>query len=144
MNSGQRSSAASLAALFSYARLSVVLLGACLGCGRGGIPVAGTVSVAGKPVTEGTITFEPADGKGTTVGAMIHEGQYRVGKEAGMQPGKKLAHIMAVYKTGQQVAVGTPSPPGTMADEIKTISPAAEACEVSLGPENRLDFDVGQ
>jgi hypothetical protein len=119
-----------------------LLLIVCAGCGRGGVPVDGTVLVAGNPVADGTIAFEPADGAGLTVGAAIHDGQYHVGPEAGMQPGKKLARITAVYKTGRQVAVGTPAPPGSMADEVKMISPPPQPCEVTAGAEKRLDFDL--
>jgi hypothetical protein len=102
----------------------------------------GTVAIDGQPVGSGTIAFEPADGKAAVVGGEIHDGKYRIPREAGMQAGKKLARITAVYKTGRQVEVGMPAPPGTMVDEVKTMHPPPTPCEVTPEPEKRLDFNL--
>jgi hypothetical protein len=124
--------------------IALTFLVASAGCGRSGVPVEGSVSLAGASVDNGTIAFEPADGKGPVVGGAIHDGKYRVPKEAGMLPGKKLARITAIYKTGRQVARGTGAAPGAMAEELKTILPAPAPCEIQPGPPNRLDFDLPQ
>ncbi len=122
--------------------MGMIVLLACAGCGSRGIPVKGAVSLDGKPVAEGSIAFEPADGKGATVGAAIHDGRYQVAREAGLQAGQKTARILAVYKTGRRVPAGTPEPTGTMVDEVKTVWAPPKPCEVSDDPEKQLDFEL--
>src|SRR5262249_9400709 len=52
------------------------------GCGSGKVPVSGSVLFAGKPVEEGMITFEPADGKGSTTGGPVADGNYELQGDA--------------------------------------------------------------
>ena len=78
--------------LFGAALLTVALL---VGCGDSGCTVSGEVSYEGVPVEDGNITFLPADGKGTPVGAPISAGRYSV---TGMAPGKKVVQITSVKK----------------------------------------------
>ena len=67
-----------------------------LGCGCSGqaTTCSGAVSYDGQPVT-GTITFTPADGKGSIAGGPIKEGRYAV---LDLQPGPKIVRIEAVKK----------------------------------------------
>src|SRR5262245_51308581 len=88
------------------------------GCGGGKIPVSGSVFFAGKPIEEGTILFEPVDGKGPTTGGFVTEGNYELGGEAGALPGEKIVRIVALRKTGRMIPAGSPAPPGTMVPEI--------------------------
>src|SRR5215472_8383521 len=76
------------------------------GCGSGKVPVNGSVLFAGKPVEEGMIAFEPADGKGPTTGGKIEEGRYELVGEAGAMPGQKIVRIVALRKTGRMVPAG--------------------------------------
>jgi hypothetical protein len=64
------------------------LLLALAGCG--GASVSGTVTYQGKAVEDGYISFQPADGKGTPVGAPIAAGKYTV---SGLVAGKYKAQI---------------------------------------------------
>jgi hypothetical protein len=54
----------------------LVLLAGCGGVRTA--DVSGKVTVDGKPVEDGAITFFPIDGKGTTGGAIIERGEYAV------------------------------------------------------------------
>ena len=121
----------------------LLVLIVCIGCSHSGIPLDGSVSVGGVPVTEGAIAFEAADGRGRSVGAAIQQGRYHVPRSAGLTPGKKNAHITATYKTGQRIAVGMPAPPGTMVDEVKSLTPPLQPCEVP--PEaTTINFDLAE
>jgi len=72
------------AALLGAACLCVAALTGC------GSPAAvhGTVSIDGTPVTEGSVNFEPADGKGPSAGANITGGRVEVPAATGLKPGK--------------------------------------------------------
>lgn len=120
----------------------------CTGCGSGLIAVEGNVSFDGQPVEQGSIVFEPADGKGPTAGGKIEGGGYKLSGDEGVVPGEKVVRITAVRKTGRQVEAGPPSPPGTMVDEIERYIPpnynanSTLKCEVTAGGTNRHDFEL--
>jgi len=96
---------------------------ACLilaGCGGGSsLSVKGNVTVAGQPLEEGAISFEPADGIGPSLGGKIEAGHYQVTGRAAS--GKKIVRIRGVQKTGRKIEAGMPAPKGTMVDEIKQL-----------------------
>src|SRR5438270_729333 len=53
------------------------------------VPVAGTVTLDGTPLSQGMIQFDPAqETKGTTVAAEISGGKYSIEKAQGPVPGK--------------------------------------------------------
>jgi hypothetical protein len=98
---------------------AVVLTG--VGCGGGKIALKGEVTFDGQPVPEGSISFEPADGKGPVTGGVITAGAYRLEGEAGTTPGEKVVRITAVRKTGRKVPIGE----GTgLTDEIVPYIPS--------------------
>jgi hypothetical protein len=103
-----------------------LLLGACLlalvGCGGGAAEVRGKVSFNGTPVENGTITFEPADGKGPTAGGPIAKGEYHLTGQNKVAPGAKIVRIQAFGPSGRKV----PAAPGSkeMVDEFKQLIPA--------------------
>jgi len=71
--------------------LTGLVLGLIGGCGPEGperYEVAGAVTLKGKALEEGIITFVPQDGQGTQDGATIRDGQYRIPKAKGLSPGK--------------------------------------------------------
>jgi hypothetical protein len=121
---------------------------ATIGCGSGKIPVNGSVLFAGKPVEEGMITFEPADGKGPTTGGVIADGKYELLGEAGATPGEKLIRIVALRKTGRMIPAGSPSPPGTMVAEVAQCIPSRYndqstlRVQITPGKANIHDFDL--
>ncbi|HEV3418359.1 MAG TPA: hypothetical protein VG056_16160 [Pirellulales bacterium] len=64
------------------------------GCGRS-TSISGSVSYEGNAVGNGSIVFQPADGRGPTAGAAISDGRYQV---ESLMPGKKIVQIIAVKK----------------------------------------------
>lgn len=122
----------------------MVLLLLVAGCGRS-VNIEGKVTFDGQPVESGTITFEPADGQGPTIGGAIEGGTYAVSGQSG---GKKVVRIRASRKTGRQIETGPPAPPGTMVDEVESYIPAIYnsqstlTCEVADGGAGRHDFEL--
>ncbi len=94
----------------------VALLAA--GCSPTPIKVAGEVLFDGQPVESGSISFVPADGKGREFGGVIQDGKYQLVGPPEAEPGEKIVRIVATCKTGKQIPAGSPSPPGTMVDEL--------------------------
>jgi hypothetical protein len=82
------------------------------GCGESNVgDVAGTVTVDGTPVDEGSITFTPADGQGQTAGGPIKAGKYAVR----VPPGRMKVSISAPKAIGKKKLYNTPnSPEGTI------------------------------
>jgi hypothetical protein len=86
--------------------------------------IEGAVTFDGKPVEQGSITFEPASGTGPSAGGTIQNGRYAVDAE-GVTPGEMIVRISAVRSTGKKIEAGPPEPPGTMVDEVRPYIPAA-------------------
>lgn len=78
-----------------YRILIPILVISLVGCGgvlsgkRSTVTLQGTVSLDGTPVDEGTISFEPKDGKGGSVSAQITDGNF----ETRIEPGVKIVKI---------------------------------------------------
>lgn len=123
---------------------SLLPLMLCSGCDRGRPPVYGEVTFDGKPVEDGTITFEPADGQGPATGGKIAAGRYEVTGDAAPLPGKKIVRIFAVRKTGRRV---TDRLMGTV-DEVEPYIPdiynqrTTLVREVSKDGAQQIDFKL--
>lgn len=118
MRSGRQRSLAAMGITFIW-------LMVCVGCGgRSQTTVEGNVTFDGKPVEQGSIVFEPADGTGPVAGGTIEKGKYRLDFEAGAGPGNKIVRISAVGPTGRKIEAGPPAPPGQMVDEVSQFIPA--------------------
>ncbi len=63
-------------------------------------PMTGAVTVDGKPLEKGVITFYP-EGPGTTVGGEILEGHFSLAQENGATPGKYRVEIVAYKNSGK-------------------------------------------
>ena len=128
--------------------LAAIALATFAGCNTGRFPVSGEVTFNGKPISEGTISFEPADGQGPTTGGKIADGKYQLEGNAAPLPGKKIVRIFAARKTGRKIEAGPPSPRGTMVEEIERCIPdiyntkSTLTCEVASQAHNRLDFHL--
>jgi hypothetical protein len=130
--------------------LSVCALAALLvssGCKREGwLSASGTVTCDGQPIARGSISFEPADGKGPTGGGNIEAGKYEVSR---VMAGKKIVRILAVRKTGRKVAppMSGPSANATQ-DEIEQFLPSIHntqsqlTAEIQAGSPNQIDFTL--
>lgn len=93
------------------ASIAALLVGAiaahCLGCGGSNsdrLPVTGSVSIDGQPVSQGSISFERLDGTpGPSAGAPIADGRFRIESERGLLPGNHVVSIRALRNTGRTV-----------------------------------------
>jgi hypothetical protein len=136
------------ASRFLRATLVVLALALLTGCGANRIPIGGAVTFNGKPVPEGSISFEPADGIGPTTGGAVKAGKYELIGDAAPLPGKKKVRITGVYKTGRQIVAGPPFAPGTMVDEVGGNLPdtygnqSTLTCEVSRDGSKQIDFNL--
>lgn len=105
----------------TMAGIVAVLALASNGCGGSALTtVEGLVTFDGKPVEDGAITFEPADGVGPAAGGTIKNGKYRLAGEGGVVPGAKIVRIIASRKTGRKVEA---MPGGPLADEVEQFIP---------------------
>jgi hypothetical protein len=107
--------------------LGTVLTCSSIGCSKPSGPqraeVFGKLSLDGTPVPSGSISFIPdTNSTGPSAGALITDGNYQI-KKMGPMPGKYRVQIQATHKTGKMIEAGTPSPPGTMIEEIKQYIP---------------------
>ncbi len=136
---------------WNWARASLSLAcGAALlvGCDDGKVEIRGLVQYEEKPLEEGMITFEPADGKGPSTGEMIANGKYELTGDKRAMPGDKIVRIVGMRATGRKVPAGSPSPPGTMIDEVIQCIPANYNDQTTLnitvtpGKANTHDFDL--
>jgi len=65
------------------------------GCGRG-VPVTGTVTRGGSPLSAGLITIEPdasSDTKGTGASALIRDGKFEIVKGKHLVPGHYVVRV---------------------------------------------------
>ena len=88
------------------ALLSAFALLALLGCSGsdGRVSVSGTVTLDGKPLDSGSISFRPAPGtSANSSGGRITGGSYELPAEQGLKPGKYLVTVQAFRKTGKMV-----------------------------------------
>jgi hypothetical protein len=96
------------------------------GCGGGHastrVAVHGRITVAGKPIEEGSITFFPIDGNhGPTAGGVIKNGEYSIPARSGPVPGMNRVKIDGLHMTGRKVpAEGRPE---VLVDEAVHVVP---------------------
>jgi hypothetical protein len=103
--------------------------------------VSGTITVDGAPAKSGSIAFFPVDGKSSTSGAEIVDGQYT----ATVAPGTARVEIHVPKVIGQRKAYDTPDSP--MMEIVGESLPAKynEASELTLDVrpgENRQDYNL--
>ena len=115
------------------------------GCGTsdGRLPVSGTITLKGQPVTEGTINFQSEDGA-TMSGGLIKDGKYEVPAVKGLPPGKYIVRISAA-KPGSAVDEPVPGESGPPAEELvppEFNSNSTLTFEAKEGTENQFNFDV--
>ena len=89
----------------SWIVVSVLCVMSCLGCGAPAGPeyvaVGGTVSIDGKAVEKGVISFVSEDGKRTAAGQIV-AGAYEIPEQDGPSPGQQKVSINAFRKTGER------------------------------------------
>lgn len=108
------------------------LAAGCSEAGPARQPVAGTITLDGKPLAAGTITFAPLDGA-TAATAPILDGAYRLGRAEGPTPGRYQVAISAVQPTGKRIA--HPDFPGETIDEVRDLVPPRYNAQTELAVE---------
>lgn len=110
--------------------------------------ISGNVFLNDAPLSHGSIRFEPKEGtQGANAGANIVDGKYEVSAEKGLVAGKYRVEIRSALRTGRQIPADSPSPPGTMIDEIEEVIPAKYntastlECTIKSGMNNE-DFSL--
>ncbi|WP_435020147.1 hypothetical protein TA3x_001671 [Tundrisphaera sp. TA3] len=120
-----------------------------VGCGgEAGAPrqaASGTVTLDGKPLESGTITFIPTEGGPGAFGT-IQAGTYRFGTGDGPTAGRYAVEIVDVRPTGRTIP--NPDAPGTTIAEVRNaIPPRYNArtelvADVKPDAENSFRFDL--
>jgi hypothetical protein len=126
----------------------MVLPGCSQPAGPKTMRVWGDVSFDGKPVEEGSVTFESADGS-PPAQALIKAGHYDLSAESGPVAEKSyVVKINAMAKTGKTVPNVMGDGAATMDILVETIPPVFNALStikktISADPEkNRFDFKL--
>ena len=158
---GARSSSA---AILNACGLSItgVIAALLLGCsgpsGPEKVSVSGTVSIDGKSLEQGTISFVSLEGGRTSI-TKIADGEYYIARNDGPYPGPQKVVIQAFQKTGKMLTVDKPlpTPPGEgrrippgglKIEEKRQILPARYNSESTLkttlesGNNKNVDFDL--
>ena len=97
--------------------------------------VSGNVTVGGEPLTEGAISFDPADGKGSGYGGPIRDGGYSFKVAAG----PKLVRILGMKKLG---AIGPDGQPMASQFLPPRYSTKTELKAVVEPKRNALSFEL--
>jgi hypothetical protein len=123
-----------------------LLLLAALGCGGKKLEVRGAITCDHQPVEEGAISFEPADGNGSTSGAPIVGGRYALTGDAKVAPGPKIVRVRAFRKTGRKVPAMAGSA-GLTEDMVQYLPPryndrSTLKVEVQPGQVNEINLDL--
>lgn len=119
-----------------------------VGCGDAGParqPVSGVITLNGKPLPSGTVTFAPLDGA-TAATAEIRDGAYQIARSEGPAPGRYQVEINAVKPTGKMIK--HPDLPSETIEEVRNIIPVNYnvqtqlAIEVTPDGANAFPFDL--
>ena len=123
-----------------YRTVSWLLALALAGCGGSGlVTVKGKVTLDGKALTSGTVTFHPSGTGATSYGTLQSDGTFRVqsGTEQGLAPGKYRVTVMAM--------AASPTPgPGNVEVVPKSLVPAKYTSPGTSGLEYTVPAGGGQ
>ena len=112
---------------------AVCLTVACVavGCGRRA-EVSGVVTLDGKPLPAGVVTFSPANAGPSGYGAIAADGSYTVqlGSSQGLPPGE---YVVTVAANAAAAAGGTPGP-GPLSDAITPLMTPQRYADPALSP----------
>jgi hypothetical protein len=83
----------------------ILLLLTLTGCSSNDrMPVQGAITLDGKPLENGAISFRPAPGSmGHSAGGKIVNGEFRLPANHGLKPGKYLVAIQSFMLTGRMI-----------------------------------------
>jgi len=111
--------------------LLFLALAGVAGCGGGTerVPVEGTVTLKGKPLEQGSVTFLSTS-SGSSAGARIESGRFDIPRQRGPSPGVYRVEIVAYQETGRKIP--DPDRPGEMMDEAVQLVPERYNSESEL------------
>jgi hypothetical protein len=125
------------------------------GCGGSGDnlprqPVSGTVTLDGKPLDQGTISFQPVSELPTAAAIVFSDGRYSIARAQGLVPGAYRVLISSTPPTTLAIdpATGMPPPPGKPTPPPKERLPekynasTTLTAEVKEGASNQFDFSL--
>jgi len=98
--------------------IPIAILCSLMGCsGDERAEVSGSVSLNGRAIEEGSISFIPIDGNlGPEVGAVVRDGRYHIPRSQGVMVGKNRVELRAFRMSGRKVQDPT-ALPGILTDE---------------------------
>jgi len=116
------------------------------GCSNDGkMAITGNVTLKGKPLEDGTITFYPVD-TGTRAGTGIVNGKYEIKRELGLVPGKYRVSITSPDGFTPTDPKTPPGPSGnfTSKDRISADwnTDSKKEIEVTATGPNQFDFPI--
>ncbi|UUO04823.1 hypothetical protein M4951_15670 [Blastopirellula sp. J2-11] len=107
--------------------IALLLLGGVLGCSGGDSldrrEVRGSVTHAGKPVQDGTITLFPL-GEGMVASGKIENGYYEIPRYQGPIPGEYRVELTGLQATGRMIRLEEPGMAPQEIPEVKSVIPA--------------------
>lgn len=134
--------------------LGFVLLASTAGGGCGGssadgfsrFPVEGTITLDGKPLKTGTITFNALE-QGASSSGPIVDGAFRLVDDDGLSPGPYRVEVYSLQPTGKKVPHA--DDPATLIDETVNVVPKSYNVNSILkaeitpgGPKEPLSFPL--
>jgi hypothetical protein len=135
--------------------ISALLALAIVGCGSSGdnLPrqsVSGTITLDGKSLERGMISFQPVSELPTAIAVPISGGEYYIEKGQGLVPGSYKVKISSTPPPVPEplTAEGTPPPPGKPTPPPKDLMPERYNSstilirEVKGGVSNTFDFPL--
>lgn len=122
---------------------------AAVGCQKSSdrLPVTGTVTLDGTPLSNGTIRFSSTSGNLVASGTMIRDGQYEIVAEKGLPPGTYRLEITSPDRDAEPILYrNSPSDPGTptQPDRIPTEYniDSKHTVEVTAKGDNHFEFAI--
>ena len=122
------------------------------GCGPenelGRKAISGKVTLDGKPLEQGTISFEPTTEEGTRTGGTIAKGEFHIEAMNGLPPGTYLVRISAAESSGADTPAPTAAPGPRQGPPAKELIPpdwnvrSQHEVEIKDDGENNLTFDI--
>lgn len=134
-----------LSAAFGFGLLAIV------GCGGPAdgfsrFPTEGTVTLDGKPLKAGTISFNALQ-QGASSSGEITDGAFRLRDADGLSPGPYRVEIYSIQSTGRKIP--SADDPGTLVDQTVNVVPRRYNVDSTLkaeippgGPKEPLSFPL--
>ena len=128
------------------ALVSCGVLALVAGCQEAGPSIRGRVTVDGSDLVEGAISLRPLPGtSGPSVGGEIVGGQFHIGGDAGLAPGKYRVEITAMQESGETMvdpSFGTEVPVAKQFLPVRYNTNSELVLEVAAGRNEGAAFEL--